>query len=168
MCISSETLLAVARLPLKRPSTWRVYLVLLAGPTPSKLSVAELATAAAISTRSVKGALKVLRHLGLVRRVDGVLVVSPPPETVSVASFTSRQDRAINRLLRRAAKLLNTDADSVMLGSEDLERLGLTPPMTVRDTYEALRRESTAELRRKFVELLINWVNSESVSGHRL
>ena len=168
MFVSRETLLAVARVPLRRPSAWRVYLVLLARGSPSNISIAELATAAGISARSVKGALRDLRHLGLVRRADGLLVVSTPPVTALESSFTPRQDRAVDRLVRRAAKLLNTDADAVTLPYADLERLGFVPPMTVRSVYEALKRDSTPEARRKFVGALVDFVNSEQVLGHEV
>ena len=109
-----------------------------------------------------------LRHLGLVRRADGLLVVSTPPVTALESSFTPRQDRAVDRLVRRAAKLLNTDADAVTLPDADLERLGLATPMTVVEAYQALKQNSEAMVRRQFVKSLIDFVNSDRVRGRRL
>ena len=165
----NNRILAVARLPLRRSSTWRVLLVLIAHTSPATLTVAEIANITGISQRSVKSALQNLRRLNLVRRIGRILVVQPlAVSPAHTESFSVHQERAIRKLLRRASKIVGTPEDTIEFPAKDVIMLGLTPPMTVVAAHAALQSGSTARCRRQFVGALVALVNSEQVRGHAI
>ncbi len=111
--IDPRVLHAVAQLDLKRPSSWRVLMVIVgaAEGAVADLEIADLARIAALSERTVKHALADLIRRGIVvRRARygrlAVPLLGHPHADEPGPLFTARQRSAMKRALRIAGELL--------------------------------------------------------------
>lgn len=171
----------LARLNLRRPSSWRVFLAILTtcaryGGGDALLGIDDLAGMTGLSTRTVKGALAELRAAGLVvrtgrtRRLFVPLLAAGPPERTAAVHpvFTRRQERAVAKALAGISMLLGVDATALTLSVENTVRLGLRAPVTYGAAYEQLRRFASPAQARVFVGMVLDLLHSEQIQGRDL
>jgi hypothetical protein len=165
----------LARLDLRRPSSWRVFLAVLTtsaryGGRDALLGVDDLARMTGLGARTVKLALSELLAAGLVERVGRAGRLRAPmlherPEAAVPPAFTARQRAAVTRALREASLLLGRDAGLIALDADQAAAVGLEAGVTLRDAQKLL--EVTADRRRTmaFVGLVLGLRHGAAVAG---
>jgi hypothetical protein len=165
----------MARLKLKRPSTWRIFFVITATAARyggvAKLGVEDLARLTALSPRTVKTAVAELLAAGLIIRLTRyrklVVPLLDAPAASARSGFTDRQAKAVERALIQASKLMLTDISKFVMSADESRRLGLQTGVTYGAAFDQLRGADPARCQ-EFVGIVLALRHGERVAGRRL
>jgi bifunctional DNA-binding transcriptional regulator/antitoxin component of YhaV-PrlF toxin-antitoxin module len=173
--ISASVLGRLARLGIKRSSTWRVLLAIVseavATGEDAHLKIVDIAGLTGLSERSVKTAVSGLAMAGLIVRVGrygrfAVPMLLDLGGRRSGKPFTSKQERTVGRALRESGLLLGVDdAGSIVMPDRDAKKVGLEAGVTFRRAFETLREQGDRDRARRFVGIVLEFRHSEEVGG---
>jgi hypothetical protein len=165
----------MVRLPLRRSSTWRVFLAITATAARyrgvAKLGIEDLAHMTELSPRTVKTAVAELLVAGLIVRPSRYRSITVPilasPQSSPRLGFTARQERVVERALRQTSMLTLTDASNVVMSNEESLRVGLESGVTYGIAFDRLRAADPVRCR-EFVGTVLAMRYGERVAGRLL
>jgi hypothetical protein len=165
----------MARLKLKRSSTWRVFFIITATAARyggvANLGIEDLARLTDLSPRTVKVAVADLLAAGLIVRLARYRKIAVPlldaPEASTRSGFTTRQVKAVERALGQASMLTLADASKVVMSDEESLRVGLESGVTYGVAFDQLSGADPARCR-EFVGIVLAMRHDERVAGRRL
>jgi hypothetical protein len=174
--VPARVLARVARLDFDRPSTMRIFLLILAAAADAGgdavLSIADLACGAGLSKRTVNFAVSELASAGLVARPGrgrfSVPILWEAGSSRPGCPFTPRQESVVRTALYEIGRLLRVDPASVVVPEVDAGGLGVEPGTTFVDAFRMIRSGGDRERAFAFVGAVIRLRRSESVTGVRL
>ena len=166
----------LAKLDIKRPSSWRVLITIIGEATASgndaHLRISDIAGATNLCERTVKTAVAELVAAGIIVRVGRVGRFSVPmlrgPGLSNLRrgkSFTARQESAVKKALREAGLLLSVDPGSIAMPPQDCEMVGLQAGITFSRAFEIIRAVGDRDRARRFVGMVLEFRYCEWVGG---